>query len=102
MKVEFLIEQEIGDGQQIFIQESEFKKAKDNEEEFASFAFATHCLFRFYGIDDFIKVDEYEKILTNLEIGGAVIIAIVQEKYPTRIFPVVYVSNNNHLKQIQI
>ena len=102
MKVEFLTYQEIGDGRQIFIQESEFKKAKNNKEEYESFAFATHCLFSFYGLDDFIKVEEYERILTNLEKGGAVIIAIIQEKYPTRIFPVVYVSNNNHLKQIQI
>ena len=102
MKVEFLINQDINDGRQIFIQESEFKKAKNNEEEFNSFAFATHCLFSFYGVDDIIRLEEYEKILSNLEKGGAVIITIVQEKYPTRIFPVVYVSNNNHLKQVQL
>lgn len=44
MKVEFLVNTDINDGRQIFIQEAEFKKAKDNEEEFNSFAFATNCL----------------------------------------------------------
>ena len=35
MKVEFLVNQEIGvDGRQLFIQESEFKKAKDDLEEY--------------------------------------------------------------------
>ena len=102
MKVEFLINQEIGDGRQIFIQESEFKKAKNNDEEFNSFAFATHCLFSFYGRDEIISINEYEKILSNLEKGGAVIITIAVEKYPTRVFPVVYVSNSNHLKQIRL
>ena len=33
MKVEFLVNTEINDGRQIFIQEAEFKKAKNNEEE---------------------------------------------------------------------
>lgn len=42
---------------------AEFKKAKNDEEEFNSFAFATNCLFAFYGLsDDFIRLDEYEKI----------------------------------------
>ena len=45
MKVEFLVNESINDGRQIFIQESEFKKAKNNEDEYNSFAFATNCLF---------------------------------------------------------
>ena len=44
MKVEFLINEELNDGNQILISESEFKKAKDNKDEFESFAFATDCL----------------------------------------------------------
>ena len=63
MKVEFIVNADINDGRQIFIQESEFRKAKNNEEEYNSFAFATNCLFAFYGYpDDFINPDEYEKI----------------------------------------
>ena len=62
MKVEFLVNTDINDGRQIFIQEAEFKKAKNDDEEFNSFAFATNCLFAFYGLsDDFIQPAEYEK-----------------------------------------
>lgn len=102
MKVEFLVNQDINDGRQLFIQESEFKKAQKDEEEFNSFAFATECLFSFYGCDDFIKRGEYEIILKHLEKNGAVIVTIVEEKYPRRIFPEVYVSNNNRLKLINL
>ena len=55
MKVVFLVNEEINDGHQIFKQESEFKKAKADDDEFNSFAFPIHCLFAFYGcFDDFI------------------------------------------------
>lgn len=102
MKVEFLVNQDINDGRQLFIQESEFKKAHKDEEEFNSFAFATQCLFSLYGCDDFIKIDEYEIILKHLEKNGVVIITIVEERYPRRLFPEVYVSNNNRLKKIDL
>lgn len=103
MKVEFLVNTDINDGRQIFIQEAEFKKAKKDEEEYNSFAFATNCLFAFYGLsDDFIRPDEYEKILSDLEKGGAVIITVVEEKYPRRVYPEVFVSNNNKLKKVQL
>lgn len=103
MKVEFLMETELNDGRQIFIQESEFRKAQKNEEEYESFAFATNCLFSFYGCqDDFIRRKEYETILSELEKDGAVIITIVEEKYPKRVYPEVFVSNNNRLKRVYI
>lgn len=103
MKVEFLVNTEINDGRQIFIQEAEFRKAKNDEEEFNSFAFATNCLFAFYGCaDDFITPVEYEKILSALEKGGAVIITIVEERYPRNVYPKVFVSNNNKLKKVQL
>lgn len=102
MKVEFLVDEIINDGRQILIQESEFKKAKNSEDEYNNFAFATNCLFSFYGCDDYIRLEEYEKILSNLEKGGAVIITIKQEKYPKRIYPEVFVLNNNHLKKIEL
>lgn len=102
MKVEFLLNEEINDGRQLFIRESEFKKAHNDEEEFNSFAFATNCLFSFYGVDDFINKEEYEIILKHIEKNGAVIITIVQERYPRKAFPEVYVSNNNRLKRIDL
>lgn len=101
MKVEFLVDSEINDGRQIFISEPEFKKAIKSEEEFNSFAYATHCFFSFYGIDDFIHKDEYEVILKSLEKGGAVIISMEQIGY-NRFCPDVYVSNNNRLKRIDL
>lgn len=103
MRVEFLVNTEINDGYQIFIQEAEFRKAKNNEEEFNSFAFATNCLFAFYGCpNDFINSVEYEKILSALEKDGAVIITIVEERYPRNVYPEVFVSNNNKLKKVQL
>lgn len=103
MKVEFLVNTEINDGRQIFIQEAEFRKAKNNEEEFNSFAFATNCLFAFYGFPDyFISPVEYEIILSALEKGGAVIITIIEERYPRNVYPEVFVSNNNKLKKVQL
>ena len=102
MRVEFLTNAEINDGRQIFIEASEFMKAKKDDEEFDSFAFATHALFSFYGKDDFIDRNGYEKILDLLDKNGAVIITVVEEKYPRRIFPEVYVSNNNRLKMVEL
>lgn len=102
MKVEFLVNTDINDGRQIFIPASEYMKAKNNDEEFNSFAFATHALFLFYGQDDFINREEYEKILKQLEKNGAVIITIVEERYPRRIYPEVFVSNNNKLKRVDL
>lgn len=103
MKVEFLVNEDINDGYQIFIQEAEFKKAKNNEDEYNSFAFATNCLFAFYGYpDEFINPNEYEKILSNLDKGGAVIITVVEEKHPKRMYPEVFVSNNNRIKKIEL
>lgn len=103
MKVELLVNESINDGRQIFIQESEFKKAKHNDEEYNSFAFATNCLFAFYGCPDgFINQSEYEKILSSLDKGGAVIITIVEERYGRNIYPEVFVSNNNKLKKVEL
>lgn len=102
MKVEFLVNTEINDGRQIFISASEFFKAKNDEDEFNSFAFATHALFAFYGVDDFINRNEYEKILSAVDKSGAVIITVVEEKYPRKIYPEVFVSNNNRLKAVEL
>lgn len=103
MKVEFLVNECINDGRQMFIHESEFKKAKNNEDEYNSFAFATNCLFAYYGcLNEFINQNEYEKILSKLDKGGTVIITIVEEKYPRSIYPEVFVSNNNKLKKIEL
>ena len=103
MKVEFMVNTDINDGRQIFILEAEFRKAKNNEEEFNSFAFATNCLFSFYGYpDNFIGPVEYEKILSALEKDGAVIVTIVEEKYPRNVYPEIYVSNKNKLKKVQL
>ena len=62
MRVEFLINTEINDGRQIFIEASEFMKAKKDDEEFNSFAFATHALFSFYGRDNFIDRNHFTNV----------------------------------------
>lgn len=65
MKVEFLVNEELNDGRQIVITEFEFKKSKNDDSKFDSFAFAIHCIFSFYGVDEIIYRDEYNKILHN-------------------------------------
>lgn len=102
MKVEFLANTEINDGRQIFISAAEFVKAKKDEEEFNSFAFATHALFSFYGVDDFITREEYEKILKVVDKSGAVIITVIEDRYPRRFYPEIFVSNNNRLKSVEL
>lgn len=102
MKVEFLVNTGINDGRQIFISASEFIKARNDEEEFNSFAFATHSLFAFYGVNDFINHNEYEKILKAVAKGGAVIITVVEGSYPRRFYPDVFVSNNNGLRHVEL
>ena len=102
MRVEFLTNTEINDGRQIFIEASEFIKAKKDDEDFNSFAFATHALFSFYSRDDFIQRHAYERVLEMLGKNGAVIITVIEEKYPRRVFPEVYVSNNNRLKMVEL
>ncbi len=102
MKVEFLVNTDIGDGRQIFITASEFNKAAKDEEEFNSFAFATDVFFSYYGSDRFIDRAEYDYIRKFLDKSGAVIITAVEGRYPRRIYPEVFVSNNNKLKRIDL
>ena len=102
MKVEFLVNTDIGDGRQIFITASEFNKAAKDEEEFNSFAFATDAFFSYYGTDRFIDRAEYDYIQKFLDKNGAVIITAVEERYSRHIYPEVYVSNNNRLKRIDL
>ncbi len=102
MKVEFLMDMEIGDGRQIFISASEFNKAVNDEDEFKSFAFATDAFFSFYGSDRFIDRVEYDYIRQFLDKNGAVIITAAEERYPRYVYPLIFVSNNNRLKLLDI
>lgn len=102
MRVEFLVNTEIGDGRQIFIDASEFFKAKKDEDEFNSFASATEAFFAFYGANDYINRDEYEKIAKALSKNGAVIITLFKNRRTREVIPEVYVSNNNRLKLVEL
>ena len=102
MKVEFLVNTDLEGGRQLFIEASEFNKAATDDEEFDSFAFATHAFFSFYGINWYVNRDEYDLILKQLGKNGAVIITAIEEKYPTHIYPEVFVSNNNKRKRIDL
>lgn len=102
MKVEFLVNQGIGDGRQILIDASEFLKGEKDDEEFNSFAFATQVFFSFYGIDSYIYPNEYDYIRQHLDKNGAVVITVTEEKYPRRVYPQVYVLNNHRLKLLDL
>lgn len=65
MKVEF-INNAAEDIMQLFITESEFRKA-GNDEEYNDFAFSTHCFFMFFGLDRIIYKNEHQAILKELE-----------------------------------
>lgn len=101
MKVEFLVNQEIGDGCQIFIEASEFRKAAKDEEEFNSFAFATESFFKSYDMERYIDHAEYDFILTFLSKTGAVIITVEEIAWKQYV-PAVYISINNRLKKIDL
>ena len=58
--------------------------------------------FLFYGVDDFINCDAYEKILKAVDKDGAVIITVVEDRYTRRFYPDVFVSNNNRLKSVEL
>ena len=101
MKVEFIVNTTVGcDGRQILIHESEFKKAKSNEDEFNSFAFATHCFFRFYGLDRIIYEDEYNHILKQLNKGEAVIISVEQDRL--YYYPIVIITDNYQHRYVDL
>lgn len=102
MKVEFLVNTGINDGRQIFITAAEFLKATNDEEEFNSFAFATHALFLYYGVDSFINFEEYGRILQEVDKSGAVIITVVKEEYPRRVYPEIFICSNNCLKSVKL
>ena len=103
MKVEFLVNTRINDGRQILIQESELRKAQNDNEEYDSFAFATNCLFAFYGCpDDFIPFEECKQILPAVSKGRAVLITVVSEDYPRRIYPEAFVLNNNRITKVEL
>lgn len=102
MKVEFLVNTELGNGTQIIIDAAEFNKAEKNEDEFNSFAFATEAYFSRFGIDTFIREYEYKYIKRILSKNGSVIISVEQQGYSRRYEPCVYVSNNNRIKYIDL
>lgn len=102
MKVEFLVNTGLGDGRQILIQAAEFMKGKNDIEEFNSFAFSTQSFFSLYGIDRIIFINEYKYILKLIEKNDAVIITAVEENYPRRVYPQVYIVSNGRLKPVDL
>ena len=106
MKVEFLTDEELGDGRQIIISASEFLKADKDDEEFKSLAFATECLFSWYGGDTYLYGREYEAIKKMLNKNGFVIITAKKNPRSPQtlpdIYPEVYVLNDGRLKHVDI
>ncbi len=101
MKVEFYSDPTYGDGGFLKINSADFKKAKKDNDQYRSFAFATHAFFMFYGIDKFISLDEYDYIYTELANNGAVIISVYKERpYSPKYYPVIFVSNDNVLHRL--
>ncbi len=103
MKVEFYPYTTYGDGGFLKVNSADFKKAKNDDNQYQSFAFATHSFFMFYGIDQFISLDEYKYICTKLENNGAVIFSVYKERpYSPIYYPIIFVSNDNVLHQLYL
>ena len=102
MNVEFLINEALGNGTQLFIPANEFLKAYNDRNEFDSFRLATECYFSRFGLNAYFGIKEYNTIKPHVDKNGAVIITVIEERYPIRIIAEVYVSNNNKLKKIDI
>ena len=104
MRVEYLVNKPIGyDGRQLFIEGSEFLKAKNNDDEFNSFAYATEAFFRYFGLDRIIYKSEYVQLITKVNKQSAIIITVESEsQYRLVPYPVVYIANNNKYELIDL
>lgn len=101
MKVEFLINQVLGDGYQLFISAEEFLKADKNDEEFDGLEFAAYAFFYLYGLDYHLDLRHYNVIKQHLKKNGAVIFAAYKERpYASIAYPGVYVVNDSRYEQI--
>lgn len=98
MKVEFLDSDVFGP--ELFVSASEFLKAEKNNKEYESLAHATEAFANLFGVEYHISEDEYDAVISQLEKTGAVIFTICEDKYPTRRWCEIYVSNNNQLQKV--
>jgi hypothetical protein len=98
MKVEFIYSDVLG--HQLFVAAPDFLKAVKNRDEYGSLARATEAFANLSGIEYFITEDEYDVVTKQLDKSGAVIFAIAEERYPTRSWVEIYVSNNNQLHRV--
>ena len=102
MKVEFRRLKETGYGDELLVSATEFLKAVENNEELASFQFATQAFFACYGLQRTFSAVEYERIRGQLSDtrNGSVAISVHQDILNT--IPIVNVFNHNKRQQIQV
>lgn len=98
MKVEFLDSDVLGP--ELFVSASEFLKAEKNNTEYESLAHATEAFANLFGVDYHISEEEYNAVISQMEKTGAVIFTIGEDKYPTRRWCEIYVSNNNQPQKV--
>lgn len=98
MKVEFLNSDVLGP--ELFVSASEFLKAEKNSIEYESLANATEAFANLFGVNYQISEDEFDAVIARLDKAGAVIFTIGEDKYPTRRWCEIYVSNNNQLEKL--
>lgn len=94
MKVEFINDSSLGDGRQLIVQESEFKRAATDKKELFSLRLAIRAFHSLYAINPQFFVSEYHTVEKELKKNGTVIFCVIDDR------PHVYVSNNGVLREV--
>lgn len=100
MKVEFVTGSPLrGDGRQLVIQESEFRKADSDRTEWQSLSLAVKAFNSLYGFNaGGLNIREFKRIEEYLDRRGTVYFCVeeIEEEYR----PCVFVSNNGIIKEV--
>lgn len=88
MKVEFSNKAAFGDGKVLTVQETEFRKAGKDKDEYDSLKIAVNAFNAIYALSTILSIKEYKAIDKVLKKNGTVLF-IVNNGLPR-----VYVSNN--------
>ena len=101
MKVEFLTDFELGDGRALKIEAVEFGKAKTDENEYQSFAFASHAFLSVCGIDQYVSWDDYLIIRKQLRDKSGEVYIISDDRSPFYSVAGIYVKSRGKLRPVR-
>lgn len=97
MKVEFT---ELNPwGLALVVEYKEFIKGKE-EYELETLQHATEAFSLLFGVNYCIDEEEYKSVLQWVEKNGIVFLIFIESKHSSRVWPELWVSNNNYPKRV--